>query len=81
VLTAFGEDFAEPVLDLLELTEFAWHDCYGETSPSETTVDDLLLLSEGQLPKLIRIARLAIADWRDVKAAAQSKRADRDLPA
>ena len=24
---------AEAVLDVLELTEFAWHDCYGEAVP------------------------------------------------
>ena len=61
-------------LDLLELVELAWHDCYGEITPSEDVIDDLLLLSQGRLDGLVGAARLAIADWRDVKIAADQLR-------
>jgi hypothetical protein len=78
VVAVFDEALAEPVLDLLELTELAWQARYGHVTPSETIVDDILLLSDGQLANVIRLARLALDDWRDVKAAALSKRAGRD---
>jgi|ERR671937_778012 hypothetical protein len=74
VLAIFDEALADPVLDLLELTELAWHDCYGEITPSETIVDDILLCSEGDVTKLIQAARLAVADWRDLKLWAQEVR-------
>ena len=35
---AFGEDTTPIALDLLELTELAWHDCYGEVTPSEDII-------------------------------------------
>jgi hypothetical protein len=78
VVAVFGEALAEPVLDLLELNEHAWHDRYGEIAPSETIVDDILFLSDGQLAKVIRAARLAVKDSRDLIVAAQSKRTGRD---
>ncbi len=62
------------VLDLLELTEIAWHDCYGEMTPPETVIDDMLLLSEGSVDRLIQMARLAVTDWRDLKVAADEMR-------
>jgi hypothetical protein len=74
VVAVFGQGGAAAALDVLELTEYAWHDCYGEITPSEELVDDMLLLSEGDLAKLIRAARLAVTDWRDVKLWAQSVR-------
>jgi hypothetical protein len=74
VVTIFGEAHAAAVLDLLELTELAWHDCYGEIAPSDGIVDDILLCSEGEMAKLIQVARLAVADWRDLKLLAQHKR-------
>ncbi len=67
----FGEEQAPAALDLLELVELAWHDCYGEISPSEDVVEHLLLLSEGSLERLIRVARMAVADWRDLVVAAE----------
>jgi hypothetical protein len=78
VVEVFGQGGAEAALDVLELTEYAWHDCYGEITPSEELVDDMLLLSEGDLAKLIRAARLAVTDWRDVRLWAQSVRSARD---
>jgi hypothetical protein len=75
VVAVFGPDHATRVLDLLELVELAWHDCYGEITPSEQQVDDLLLQSEGSIEKLIGAARLAVTDWRDLKVAADTRRA------
>ena len=57
VVAIFGDALAASVLDLLELTELAWHDCYGEITPSEEMVDDILLCSKGELAQLIRVAR------------------------
>lgn len=42
VEAVFGRERAAAALDLLELVELAWHDCYGEVTPSETQVDDML---------------------------------------
>lgn len=73
-IAVFGEDRAPVALDLLELTELAWHDCYGEVTPSEGLIEDMLLLSEGRLERLIEVARLAVADWRDLRVAADEFR-------
>jgi hypothetical protein len=74
VVALFGDAGADPVLDLLELTEFAWHDAYGEVTPSEEIVDEILLCSEGRWDTLIHAARLAVKDWRDLKLWAQDIR-------
>lgn len=74
VVEVFGEERAKRALDLLELTELAWHDSYGEISPSEGLVEDMLLLSEGSIGRLIEVARLAVSDWRDVEVAAEELR-------
>jgi hypothetical protein len=74
VEAVFGREQAGGALDLLELVELAWHDSYGEVSPSVEQIDDMLLLSEGNIDKLIGAARLAVTDWRDLKAAADARR-------
>jgi hypothetical protein len=74
VVAVFGEALAAPVLDLLELTELAWHDCYREITPSEETVDDILLCSQGELTKLIQAARFAVMDRRDLAMWAHRQR-------
>src|SRR5439155_14233667 len=74
VVAVFGDQGAARALDLLELLEYAWHDCYGEVSPSEEIIDDILLLSEGRIDGLIEAARLAVTDWRDVRLAAEGRR-------
>ena len=74
VTAALGEHQAPIALDLLELTELAWHDCYGEVTPSEDIIDDMLLLSRGDIDRLIQAARLAVTDWRDLKVAADKTR-------
>jgi len=74
VALALGADLAPRALDLLEIVELAWHDCYNEISPSERLVDDMLLLSEGSIEGLVAAARLALTDWRDLKMAAAERR-------
>lgn len=74
VVAVFGENQAPFALDLLELTELAWHDCYGEVSPSEDVIDDMLSLSEGSIERLIQATRLGVTDWRDLKVAAEELR-------
>lgn len=71
-------DRTDRALDLIELLEMSWHDTYGENGPPEDVIDDVLLLSEGSMRFLIRWARLAITDWRDVRVAADEERADRE---
>lgn len=70
----FGREASAAALDLLELVEMAWHDCYGEISPSEDQVDDMLVLSEGDIGKLVRAALLGVTDPRDLKLAAEARR-------
>ena len=76
VVALFGETRAEVALDLLELTELAWHDCYHEISISENMVDDILLFSGGTLDGLVRAARLAVSDWRDINLWAPRPRSE-----
>ena len=70
-------DRTDRALDLLELVEMAWHDAYGEVTPTEDVIDDIIILSEGNLRLLIRWARLAVEDWRDVRVEADRLRASR----
>jgi len=66
----FGAD-AEAALNLLELTELAWHDCYGEVTFSDEVLDDLLTVARGDVHRLIGAAHLAVTDWRDLRVAAR----------
>jgi hypothetical protein len=74
VTALFGAAHVEAALDLLELVEMAWHDCYGEITPPAAVVSDMLLLSEGSIEKLIEAARLAVTDRRDLRVAADRAR-------
>ena len=69
VVAAFGSDQAtlRRVAGVFELMEMAWHDCYGEVSPPEGVIDDVLLCSGGTLEGLIDAAQLAVADFRDLR--------------
>ncbi len=69
----FGAD-AEAVLDVLELTEFAWHDCYSEASPSDRIIDDVFVVATGTLAGFVRAARLAVEDYRDLRLQADAAR-------
>jgi hypothetical protein len=74
VEAAVGKSAAPAALDLLELVEFAWHDCYGDITPSENVVEDILTCSQGDLARMIRFARLAVEDWRDLRMTADEIR-------
>ena len=71
VESVFGPT-ADAALDLLELTEFAWHDCYGEVTPPDQVVHDLLTVSQGRLDLLASAARLAVEDFRDLRIQAEA---------
>jgi hypothetical protein len=73
VVAVFDRDAAS-ALDLLELVELAWHDCYGEITPPEDIIDDMLVVSDGRLAGLVTAALVAVTDWRDLKVAAAVER-------
>lgn len=70
----FGPDGAA-ALDLLDLLELAWHDTHGDLTPSAQVVEDVWRVADGDLGRLVAAARLAIADWRDLRVAADQARA------
>jgi hypothetical protein len=69
----FGAD-AEAALDILEMWELAWHDCYGDVTPPARVVEDVWLLADGSLAGLASAARLAVTDSRDLHMAADDAR-------
>jgi hypothetical protein len=79
VAAAFPSDHVDPALDLLHLVDMAWHDCYGpsELEIPERILDDVLLLADGDLARLIQVARAAVIDFRDVRVAADAEREQR----
>lgn len=74
VAAAFDPGSVEAVLDLLETMEIAWHDLYGEVTPPESVIEDVLVVSGGNLAALIRSVRLGLADPRDLKVAREARR-------
>jgi len=68
---------ADAALDALELLELAWHDCYRELSPPEQMIEDIWVVSDGDLALLIAATRLAVTDFRDLRVSADSLRASR----
>ena len=74
-VAAFGAEQAALALDLMEVLEFGWHDCYHDVTPPPEVVDDILECSEGRLDNMIRAVRLALADWRDLRLWAEDHRA------
>ena len=76
VRATFGDDAETQrrVAAVFELMEMAWHDCYGEISPPEEIVDDVLLCSGGKLGGLIDAAQLAVIDFRDLRLQADDLR-------
>jgi len=76
----FNEVFgakAKVALDLTEVLEFAWHDCYQELTPPDDVIEDILICSEGSVEKMIGVVRLAITDWRDLRIWADDIRSGR----
>jgi hypothetical protein len=72
----FPSGHVEAALDLLHRTDIAWHDCYGpaELALPDSVLEDILLLADGGLVALIRTARQALIDFRDVRVAADGVR-------
>lgn len=75
VAEAFEGEQLDQALDLLELFELAWHDCYSEITPPDAVIEDVLILSVGDLGRLISAVHLALMDWRDTRVAADNLRA------
>jgi hypothetical protein len=73
-LELFGPK-AEAALDALELLELAWHDCYGEPTPSEDVIEDVWVVADGDLARLVSAAHLAVIDSRDLRLNADTRRA------
>lgn len=76
IVAVFGDDSAtlRSVSEVFTLLELAWHDCYGEVTPPEAVVDDVLLCSGGTLAGLVRAAHLAVVDARDLSVEASALR-------
>lgn len=74
IVAIFGTDEGQRALDLLDVFELAWHDCYGEVTPPPSVIEDMLTLSAGTIGGLIQAALLAVTDWRDLKVAADEQR-------
>jgi len=75
----FAEVFGKKsgsALDLVEVMEYAWHDCYSEITPPDEVIEDLLVCSRGSIETLIRAVHLGITDWRDLRMWADSVRED-----
>lgn len=72
--TEVFDTHADAALDALALLDLAWHDCYGEPSPSDTIVEDIWEVSEGNLAQLIVAAHLAVIDFRDLRVWADQHR-------
>lgn len=70
----FGEEQASIALDLLDIFELAWHDCYGEATPPRGVIEDMLTVSDGTIGGLVQAALLAVTDWRDLDVAAEERR-------
>lgn len=70
----FPSSEVDTVLDLLDLLDLAWHDCYGETAPPPAVAEDVLVVGDGDLGRTIRAGHLAVIDWRDLRLAADSMR-------
>lgn len=74
VVELFGDsvETTERVEHVLTLMEMAWHDCYGEITPPDDVLENVLACSEGTLEGLIDAAHLAVIDSRDLAVRASS---------
>ncbi|HEY8717001.1 hypothetical protein [Pengzhenrongella sp.] len=64
----------DTVVQILDLFDLAWHDCYGEVNPPESVIDDIFVTAGGDLALLIDATHLAVQDWRDLKVRADQSR-------
>jgi hypothetical protein len=69
-----GKPLTSAGLDLLELAELAWHDCYGEITPPDDVVLNILICCQGNLATMIHAVKVAIMDWRDLQLCAERLR-------
>lgn len=53
VESVLGQSQASAGLDLLELIEYAWHDCYQEITPPDDVILNILICSRGDLATMI----------------------------
>jgi len=60
---------------VFELFEMSWHACYGEISPPEHIVDDVLLCSRGTIDGLVAAVHQAVMDSRGLHVWAAEIRA------
>ena len=74
VESVLGSAQASAGLDLLELTEYAWHDCYQEVTPPDDVVLNILICSRGDLATMVRAAKVAVLDSRDLHLWAEAVR-------
>ncbi|HET7128578.1 MAG TPA: hypothetical protein VFJ93_05845 [Gaiellaceae bacterium] len=74
VVAVFGssDEVLRRVAEIFALMEMAWHDCYGEITPPEAVVDDVLLCSGGTLEGLVTAAHLGVVEARDLRVWASS---------
>ena len=66
VESVLGQSHAQAGLDLLELTEYAWHDCYQEITPPQDVILNILICSRGDLATMVHAALVAVQDRRDL---------------
>lgn len=71
IIAVFGDEQSSTALDLFDVFELAWHDCYGAVTPPQAVIEDMLIVSGGTIEGLIQAALLAVTDWRDLKVAAE----------
>lgn len=74
VLAEFGKEDTGAALDVLELLDLAWHDCYGEPEPPEAVLDDVLVYAQGSVARLAHAAIEGVNDYRDLRLAADDVR-------
>ena len=74
VTELFGDRGSAAAMEVLTLVELAWHDVYGEVTPPEEVVNDILVWSEGDLARLAHAGLEAVMDWRDLRLAANDLR-------
>lgn len=70
--SVLGPSQASAGLDLLELAEYAWHDCYQEITPPDEVIRNILICSRGDLATMIRAVHVAVSDSRDLQLWAEA---------
>jgi hypothetical protein len=71
---SFGSQ-SRAVLDILEITDWAWYAVYGDDSPSERVVDAIFTCADGDLAMFALAAKEAVTDYRNVIVWADQVRA------